>query len=218
VVYISSIFVGQPETPILRQKLPHVSPETPNNLQETCQVLQEHENNLKMTEYSWIELSTDKEAHEKEAHEHLVDHFCKQGATEKDPFKPTRPVLLTILQNYMVIAGALKITKIDEGIPFFVRRSETSQISEETGNRHLSNVTQETDEVQRETANGQRETYDKTAVNDDVLTQMTPSQEANANAKRAKLAYERRTRIAQEKTQEGAQEVQRVAQDAIMES
>jgi hypothetical protein len=95
----------------------------------------------------------------------------------------------------MLIAGALKITKIDEGIPFFDRGSETS---EETTyvHRHSSNVTQETDDVQRETDNGQRETYNKTAVNDDMLTQMTPSQEENTNAKRAKLAYERTTRIA----------------------
>jgi hypothetical protein len=112
----------------------------------------------------------------------------------------------------MVIAGTFKITRIEEGIPFFARGSKTNETSEDTSyvnwqlsnvTQHSSNVTQETDNVQRETDNG--------------LTQR-PLQEAHANAKRAKLAYERTTRIAQEKTQEVAQEVQRIVQEAIMES
>jgi hypothetical protein len=41
---------------------------------------------------------------------------------------------------------------------------------------------------------------------------------AQANARLAKMAYERTTRIAQEKTQEAAQEVERVAQEATVES
>jgi hypothetical protein len=203
----SSIF--QPETPILRQEVPQVSPEmpddpleTPNDRQETYQFLQEHDDDLKMTEFSWRNLSTDGEADE-----HLVDHFCKQGATDKYPAKPSKPALLSLLQKYMVIAGALKITRIKEGIPFFARGVETSKMSEDTGyvNQHLSYATQETDDVLREADNSKSETQ-------------TPSQEAHVIAKRAKLVYERTTRIAQEKTQEAAQEVQRIAQEAMIES
>jgi hypothetical protein len=121
--YLSSIWV-QPETPILRQENPNVPSkapddwqetpedrqETPDDRQETSQVLQELD--LKMSEYSWRDLSTDEEADE-----HLTDHFCKRGNMDKDPAKPGKPALFALLQKYMVAAGAIKIERFEDGIP-----------------------------------------------------------------------------------------------------
>jgi hypothetical protein len=153
--------------------------------------------------HSWKELSTNREADE-----YLVSFFCKRGAADKDPSKPTRPVLFNILQKYIVIAGALKIMKIEDGVPFFEQGSGTGEMT--NVHRHSSNVPQETDDDRRETDHDRREM----AVNNNL----TLTQEKIANAKRANMAYKRTTRIAQKKTQEAAQAVQKVAQDALLDS
>jgi hypothetical protein len=49
-------------------------------------------------------------------------------------------------------------------------------------------------------------------------SQQTPSQLTHANVRSDKMAYEKATRIAQEKTQEAAQEVERIKQKATVDS
>jgi hypothetical protein len=132
----------------------------------------------------------------------------KRGNTEKDLAKHGKPALFALLQKYMVAAGAIKIERFEDGIPVFTRGRGLSTMSavhvtQDTGhvNLHSSRAMQETDDVLRD------------AVNES----QTSSHKAQANARRAKLAYERTTRIVQEKTQEAAQEVKRIAQEATME-
>jgi hypothetical protein len=73
---VEYLSIFQPETPILRQEVPKVSPEMPDvpldERQETFQVMQLHNNDLKMSEFSWRDLSMDEKADE-----HLINHFCK---------------------------------------------------------------------------------------------------------------------------------------------
>jgi hypothetical protein len=45
-----------------------------------------------MTEYSWRNL-----AYDEEADIHLLDYFCKRGASDKDPAKPGKPALFGFL-------------------------------------------------------------------------------------------------------------------------
>jgi hypothetical protein len=58
------------------------------------------------------DLSTDEEADE-----HLIDHLCKQGATDKDPAKPSKPALLSLLQKYIflrdIIVAVFRLRKGD---------------------------------------------------------------------------------------------------------
>jgi hypothetical protein len=57
---VEYLSIFQPETPILRQEVPKVSPEMPDvpldERQETFQVMQLHDNDLKMSEFSWRDL------------------------------------------------------------------------------------------------------------------------------------------------------------------
>jgi hypothetical protein len=78
--------------------------ETPEDPQDTCQVLQELD---KMTESLWRNL-----AFNKEGVIHLLDYFCKRGALDKDPAKPGKPALFGLLLKYMVASGALDIEMI----------------------------------------------------------------------------------------------------------
>jgi hypothetical protein len=100
----------------------------------------------------------------------------------------------------MVASGALDIERIEDGIPIFIRgrgMNNTGHV-----NRVASSALQET--------NG--ESLQQTHL------QQTPLQVAQANARLAKMAHKRSTRIAQEKTKEAAQEVERIEQEVTAES
>jgi hypothetical protein len=104
-----------------------------------------------MTEYSWRNL-----AYDEEVDIHLPNHFCKRGATDKDPSKPGKPALLAILQKHMVASGALNIERFEEGIPIFIRgRWMNVHVAQDTGhvNPHGSCTLQETDNNLRDASN-----------------------------------------------------------------
>jgi hypothetical protein len=112
----------------------------------------------------------------------------------------------------MVASGPLNIGRFEEGIAIFTRgRGWNVHVTQDTGhvNPHVSSVLQETDDDLRDASNKSSQ---------QTPSQQTPSQVAQANATLAKMAYERTTRIAQDKTQEAAQEVERIAQEATAES
>jgi hypothetical protein len=117
----------------------------------------------------------------------------------------------------MVASGPLNIGRFEEGIAIFTRGCGLNvHVTQDTGhvNPHVSSVLQETDDDLRYASN---ESSQQTP-SQQTPSQQTPSQVAQANATLAKMAYERTTRIAQEKTQEAAQEVERIAQEATAES
>jgi hypothetical protein len=58
----------------------------------------------------------------------------------------------------------------------------------------------------------------QTQTQSQAHAQQTPWQLAHANARSDKMAYEKATRIAQERTQEAAQEVERIKQEATADS
>jgi hypothetical protein len=222
--YLSAIWV-QPETPLLRQEAPHVpadapdvAQEVPDDLQETSDNLQEVVNNLqgnsqvrqvdlKMTEYSWRDLPF-----EEEANAYLLEHFCRRGTLEKDPTKPGKTALFQLLLKYMVAAGELVINRIEDRVPILSRGNAqahahvTATTSCLIANATATASTQETystfgSQSQTQQSHGQ-----------------TPSQLAHAEARRAKMAYKKSTRIAQERSQEAAQEVTRMKQEATADS
>jgi hypothetical protein len=213
----SAIWV-QPETPILRQEVPHDPAdapdelqEMPDDLQETPDDLQEYVDNpqdtsqvrqvdYKMTKYSWRDLSFDKEANTQ-----LLEHFCRRGTSEKDPTKPGKSALLQLLLKNMVPSGELVIDRSEEGVPILSRGQVTqvAHVSED-----VATATQETDpRVESSQYQSQQD-----------HAQQTPSQLGLANARLAKMAYEKATRIAQERMQEAAQEVKRIKQETTAAS
>jgi hypothetical protein len=115
VEYLSAIWV-QPETPILRQEVPHDPADAPDNLQETPDDLQETPDDSqeyvddpqdtsqvwqvdkKMTKYLWRDLSFNEEANTQ-----LLEHFCRRGTLEKDPTKPGKSAHLQLLLKNMVV-------------------------------------------------------------------------------------------------------------------
>jgi hypothetical protein len=133
VEYLSAIWV-QPETPILRQEVPHIPAGAPDNLQDTLNNLQEtlddsqeyindpqdssqvRQINNKMTKYLWRDLSFDKEANTQ-----ILEHFCRRGTSEKDPTKPRKLALLQLLLKNMVASGKLVIDRIEDEVPILSR-------------------------------------------------------------------------------------------------
>jgi hypothetical protein len=200
--YLSSIWV-QPETPLLRQEAPHVpadapdvTPEVPDNLQETSVDPQEDVNNwqgksqvqqvdLKMTEHSWRDLPFDEEANA-----HLLEHFCRRGTSEKDPTKPGKTDLFQIMLKYMVALGELVIDRFEDGVPILSR-----------GNAQAHPHVTATCPVVSATAIAPTQETDFGSQSQQSHGQ-TPLQLAHAEVRLAKMAYEKTTRIAQERLQE----------------
>jgi hypothetical protein len=157
-----------------------------------------------MTEFLWRNLTFNEEADT-----NLLDYFCKGGPSDKDPAKPSKPALFGLLQKYMVASGALNIERIKEGVPIFSRGHGMNAHAQVA---HTSSALQENDNL-------------RVASNESLQTQQAhshsqqkPSQLAQAKLRLAKMAYERLTRIAQEKTQEATQEVKRIKQEVTVES
>jgi hypothetical protein len=194
----SLLFVDQPETPDLRQETPHVCQEMPNDLQEAQEYLQETD--PEMGKFTWEDLELFQEADEE-----LINFFCKPSRAP-EPMRPMLPVLINLIQKYMVKASTLNITKMEDSIPIYERRREEILLQPETPDLGL------------ETPNIRQETPDDPQETGDDLQEITPSQAAIAIAKRAKVEYERTSRIAQEQTQVAAQAVPKGTQDARLES
>jgi hypothetical protein len=177
-----------------RQETPNDPQETVDDPQDTCQVRQVK----KMTEYSWRNLSFDEEVDT-----HLLNHFCMRGTSEKDRNKPGKPALFGLLLKswasycsismlkYMVASGKLVIKRTEDGVPILSRGHV--QLSGHVQPRAL----QETNNNLRVLSNESWQTQTQSQAH----TQQTPSQLAHANARSAKMSYEKATRIAQERTQ-----------------
>jgi hypothetical protein len=103
--------------------------------------------------------------------------------------------------------GKLVIDKIEDGVPILSRGNAHDHANAHAqAVAHVTVITQEMDSTlgsqsQPQQSHGQ-----------------TPSQIGHAEARLAKMAYEKATRIAQERTQEAAQEVARIKQEATADS
>jgi hypothetical protein len=144
---------------------------------------------------------------DKEANAHLLDHFCRRGS-EKNPTKPGKTALFQLLLKYMVASGNLVIDRFEEGVPILSRGEGNTQAQAHvTATCHVASATaiaptQETDfGSQSQQSHGQ-----------------TPLQLAHTEVRLAKMAYEKATRISQERSQEKAQEVERKKQEATADS
>jgi hypothetical protein len=155
-----------------------------------------------MAEYSWRDLPFDKEANA-----HLLEHFCRRGTSEKDLTKPGKTALFQLLLKYMVASGDIVIDRFKEGVPILSRPTQANAHVTATTSCPVASATatppmQETDFwSQSQQSHGQ-----------------TPSQLAHAEVRLAKMAYEKATRIAVERSQEAAQEVERMKQEATADS
>jgi hypothetical protein len=203
VEYLSALW-GQPETPILRQEVPNVPADAPDDLQEQPTTCRRHlttrspvrQVDNKMTKYSWRDLSFNEEVNTQ-----LLEHFCRRGTLDKDPTKPGKSALLQLLLKNMVASGKLVIDRFEEGVPILSRGHTThvAHVSEDVSAATQADLRVESSQSQSP-------------------AQQTPSQLALANARLSKMAYEKATRIAQERTQEAAQEAERIKQDATADS
>jgi hypothetical protein len=156
----------------------------------------------KMTTYSWRDLTFDKVANT-----HLLDHFCRRGTLDKDLSKPARSALFQLILKNMVASGELVIDRFEEGIPI-LSRGHCAQVSEDVAHVPHVSVSATPETLQPLQSQSQPQPH----------TQQTPSQLALEDANLAKLAYVKATRIAQERTQEAAQEAERIKQDATADS
>jgi hypothetical protein len=204
--YLYSI-IFQPETPILRQ-------EAPKNLQDTHDDLQGTRNDTqdnKMT-FSWRDLSYDEDANA-----HLIDHFCRRGTLDKDPTKPSRSVLLQLLLKKKVASVELIIDGFEEGIPILIRaRAHVSEYIDRVPKDASTTATPTATPMQEASQPLQYLTQSQSQLQ--PHTQATPTQLAMEDARLAKVAYAKATRIAQERMQKAAQEANRIKQDATADS
>jgi hypothetical protein len=196
--------VVQQETPDNLQETPHVPQETPDNLQETPDDQQENVNDIidiKMAKFSWRDQPFDAEVNTQ-----LLVHFCKR-CSDKDPSKPSRSALLQLLLKYMVAAGELIVDRInEEGVPILPRGDVTGDVVADVTlaparETHLTFESQSQSQAQTQPCHGQ-----------------TPTQLAQAGVKLAKMALDKVTRTAQERSQEEAQEVERKKQEVTADS
>jgi hypothetical protein len=200
--YLSSI-IFQPETPILLQ-------EAPENLQDKHDDLQGTRDNTQDKEmtFLWRDLSYDEDANA-----HLIDHFCRRGTSDKDPTKPSRSVLLQLLLKEKVASGELIIDGFKEGIPILIRaRAHISEDIDRAPEDATTTATPTATPMQVASQPLQYLTQSQSQLQPHA--QATPTQLARKDARLAKVAYAKATRIAQERTQEAAQEANRIKQDA----
>jgi hypothetical protein len=189
--------------------------ETPNNLQETHDDTQENSQVGNKMTFSWRDLSYDVDANTL-----LIDHFCRRGTSDKEPSKPPRSVLLQLLLKDKVASGELVIDRFEEGIPILIRgRAHVSEdIHRAPEDAHVAHTpedvsvsaTQETSQPLQDLTQSQSQLQPH--------AQQSPTQLVLEDARLAKMAYAKATRIAQERTQEAAQEANRIKQDATADS
>jgi hypothetical protein len=174
------------------QDRPNDLQEAPDDPQDTSQVQQVVN---KMTKYLWRDLSFDEEANT-----HLLDHFGRRGTSDKDPTKPARSALLQLLLKNMVASGKLVVDGFEERVPILSRGHST----------YVAHVSEDVAHISEDVSAATQETQSQSQPH----AQQTPSQLALANPRLDKMAYVKATRIAQERTQEAAQEAKRIKQDA----
>jgi hypothetical protein len=224
--YLSSIWV-QPETPLLWQEAPDVTQETPDdlqeipdNLQETPDVPQEDVNDrqgdnqvrqvdIKMGKYSWRDLPFDKEANAQ-----LLDHLCRRSS-EKGLVKPGKPDLFKILLKYIVASGDLTIVRFEEGIPI-LRRGDTTHVTGDVTATDHDVTTDVTAAQERDLTIGSQSHSQSQSLQ--PCHGQTPTQLAHAEVRLDKVALDKATRTAQERSQDEAQEVERKKQEATADS
>jgi hypothetical protein len=144
----------------------------------------------------------------------LLDHFCRRS-TEKDPVKPGKPDLFKILLKYIIALGDLTIVRFEEGIPTLRRGDAT----------HVTGDVTATDQDVTTDVTASQETDLTIGSKSQSLSQspqpghgQTPTQLAHAEVRFAKVALDKATRTAQERSQEEAQEVERKKQEATADS
>jgi hypothetical protein len=198
------------ETPDDLQDTPDVPQETSDDLQETPDIQQKIVNDrqvdIKMAKFSWRDLPFDAEVNNQ-----LLEHFCRRSS-DKDPSKPSRSALLQLLLKNMVTKGELIVEAInEEGVPILRRGDANHVAGDVTADVTLAPArethsifklqSQLTFELQSQPCHGQ-----------------TPTQLAQAGVKVAKMALDKATRTAQERSQEEAQEVERRKQEVTADS
>jgi hypothetical protein len=158
----------------------------------------------------WRDLSYDDDADA-----HIEAHFCGRVLSDKDPTKPSRSVLLQLLLKEKVASSKLIIDRIDDGVPIIIRGK--AHVSEddhpEDTATHTATLTQS---ATSNLTQSQSQTQSQSKLK--PHTQATPTQLAMENARLARVALAKATRIAQERTQEEAQEANMIKQDATADS
>jgi hypothetical protein len=187
--------------------------ETPNNLQETHDDTQDNSQVGNEMTFLWRDLSYDEDGNA-----HLIDHFCRRGTSDKDPTKPARSVLLQLLLKEKVASGELVIDGFEEGIPILIRgRAHVSEDIDRAPEEATTTTATPTATPLQE-ASQPLQYLRQSQSQLQPHAQATPTQLAMEDARLAKVAYAKATRIAQERTQEAAQEANRIKQDATADS
>jgi hypothetical protein len=146
---------------------------------------------------------------DEEANAHLLDHLCRRGL-EKDLVKPGKTALFQIVLKYMVASGNLIIDRFKEGVPILSRGE---------GNVHAPHVSEDVKAtVATQEADLRVQSTQLSQSQSQPHAQQTSSQLVHTEVRLAKVAFEKATRIAQERSQEEAQEVERKKQEATADS
>jgi hypothetical protein len=215
---------------IVRWEAPDVMQETPNDLQDTPDVTQEkpddpqeaplvpqetpddqQENVNDITDIKMAKLSRRDLPFDEEVNNQLLDHFCRRSS-DKDPSKPSRLVLLQLLLKYMVASGELIVDAIkEEGVPILCRGDATHVAGDVMADatpapaRETHSIFESQSQPPHMTFKSQLHMTFESQSQPQPHAQQTPAQLTLEDAKLAKLAYVKATRIAQERTQEAAQ-------------
>jgi hypothetical protein len=150
---------------------------------------------------SWRDLSYDEDADA-----HVEAHFCGRGSSDKDPTKPSRSILLQLLLKEKVASGKLIIDRINDGIPIIIR----GRVHVPEDIVHPEDTSTPTQSATSDLMQSQSQTQSLSQLQPHA--QATPTQLAMENARLARVALAKATRIAQERTQE--EEANRIKQDA----
>jgi hypothetical protein len=205
-------FSSRQEVPSALTDAPDDLQDMPDGLQETLDDTQDNSQVGNKMTFSWRDLS-----YNEDVNTLLLDHFCRRGTSDKDPSKPARSALLQLVLKNMVASGKLVIIRFDDGAPILIR-GHGAHVSEDIA--HVGGGTQETSQPlqsQLHSTFAPHMTFESQSQ-PQLHAQQTPTQLALEDAKLAKLAYVKATRIAQERTQEAAQEAERIKQDATADS
>jgi hypothetical protein len=159
---------------------------------------------------SWRDLSYDEDADA-----HIKAYFCGRGSLEKYPTKHLRSVLLQLLLKEKVASGKLIIDRINDGVPIIRGRAHVSEdiVHPEDTATHTATLTQS---ATSDLTQSQSQMHSQSQLQPHA--QATPTQLAMENARLARVALAKATRIAQERTQEEAQEANGIKQDATADS
>jgi hypothetical protein len=157
-----------------------------------------------MAKLSWKDLPFDADVNNQ-----LLDHFCRRSS-DKDPSKPSRSALLQLLLKYMVTSGDLIFDAInEEGVPILRRGDATHVAGDVTADVKLAPA-REMHSIFELQSQPPHMTFESQSQ---PCHGQTPTQLAQAGVKVAKMALDKATKTAQERSQEEAQEVERRKQE-----